>query len=539
MSDDSPSDDTQPTEAEILAALLRRLGDKPGFSSMSDSIAAINEITNAEDQNIDDLVGTIVKDFGLTSSILRVANSATYRVSSSGVTTVSRAINLLGFSTLREIALTVTLFSQMKDRSGAREIKDAFLRAHLAGSLAREAGRLFLPKNAEEVYVYALIHSIGRILTLLYFADEVRHIHDLIEREACSEEEAAQRVLGVGYARLGQAVAEQWRFPTSLVRSLQPLPAGPVQRPKTSEDTLWMLSGFGNELSAILCTQPKSGETTTPSQAGAVSALKERFASVMMFAGTELQSVVKKSFEDTRAFAGTLGVSLSQSDLFHSLHSWVEAGTSRESKYNDKTFSEPVSEPIQITDAAEVSGDEAQAETQIREHEYSALTAGISKLSNAIVSDFKLRDIYRMTLDVMWEAMDFQRVLMCVRDEDSGYMIGQMGCGKDAAMLVRKFRFPLKDSPNVFQLAISNGLDIVIKDIADPQIADKIPPWYRSMVSARTFTLMPLVIKGKSVAMIYGDKQEPNSIAIADRELALLKTLRNQAVLAIKHSDGE
>ena len=530
--------DTAPTtdpdaHAERLESLLRRLDDKPGFCSLSESITAINEITNSDDQNIDDLSAILSKDFGLTATILRVANSATYRASSGGgVTTVSRAVNVLGFSNLRDIAVTVILFAQMKDRAGAREVKEAFLRAHLAGTLAREAGRLFMPKSAELVYTYALLHSLGRILALLYFPEETQQIQDLINHEGRTEDEAARAVFGVDYAGLGQAVTSRWMFPSSLVNSLKELPEGAISRPKNEDDTLWMLSGFGNEVSASLSNQATtdaSGNERTA--ASELKHLRQRFADVMMLSGPQLHTLVQKSFDDTKAFAGTLGVAVSQSGFIKQVTSWIDAGPEDENK--------PVKPSPRIDDETTVhtnAASAAETRAKTRDTQHQTLTAGISKLSNAIVGDFKLNDIFRMTLDIMLEAMDFQRVLMCVRDEKSGYMVAQVGCGRDAAMVARKFRFPLKDTPNVFQLAVNNGLDIVIKDIAEAKIADKIPPWYHATVTARTFTLMPLVIKGKTVAMIYGDKQQPNSILIAERELSLLKTLRNQAVLAIKHS---
>jgi hypothetical protein len=64
----------------------------------------------------------------------------------------------------------------------------------------------------------------------------------------------------------------------------------------------------------------------------------------------------------------------------------------------------------------------------------------------------------------------------------------------------------------------------------------KIPDWYRKTVIARTFVLLPLLIKGNAVALIYCDRDKPGSIVIPEKELSLLKTLRNQALLAIKQS---
>ena len=45
-------------------------------------------------------------------------------------------------------------------------------------------------------------------------------------------------------------------------------------------------------------------------------------------------------------------------------------------------------------------------------------------------------------------------------------MAGRFGFGADTNELARKFRFPLVEAPNVFQLAINKGVDIIITDIA-------------------------------------------------------------------------
>jgi hypothetical protein len=116
-------------------------------------------------------------------------------------------------------------------------------------------------------------------------------------------------------------------------------------------------------------------------------------------------------------------------------------------------------------------------------------------------------------------------------------MTGRFGLGPDVDFLAKQFRFPLIEQLNdVFQLATGKGLDIIIHNIDDPKIADKVPPWYRSKIPAKTFVLLPLNIKGRPVALIYCDKDKADSIAIPEKELTLLKTLRNQALLAIKQA---
>ena len=53
-------------------------------------------------------------------------------------------------------------------------------------------------------------------------------------------------------------------------------------------------------------------------------------------------------------------------------------------------------------------------------------------------------------------------------------------------------------------------------------------------MTARTFVILPVLVKGKPVGLFYADRPNAGDIAIAEKELALLKALRNQAVLAIR-----
>jgi hypothetical protein len=113
---------------------------------------------------------------------------------------------------------------------------------------------------------------------------------------------------------------------------------------------------------------------------------------------------------------------------------------------------------------------------------------------------------------------------------------GRFGLVPEIAELARHFRFPLgAQMHDVFQLAVGKGLDI-ISDIDDPKIADKVPAWYRERIPAKTFVLFPLNIKGRPVVLIYCERDKAGSISISEKELRLLKTLRNQALLAIKQA---
>jgi len=57
-------------------------------------------------------------------------------------------------------------------------------------------------------------------------------------------------------------------------------------------------------------------------------------------------------------------------------------------------------------------------------------------------------------------------------------------------------------------------------------------------VNAPAFLLLPLMIKGSPFGLIYADKALPGSIELGEKELSMLRTLRNQAVMAFRQAGG-
>jgi serine/threonine protein kinase len=513
---------------DTLEFLIRRMKHKTDFPALSDSVSAINRLTGSDKESINRLSNTILKDYGLTNKILRLVNSVHYRRSGGGsISTISRAVIVLGFDALRNIAITVLLFEHLQDKGNARELKEAFLRANLAGCLARDASRQFMAREAEEAYVCALFHSLGQMLAQFYFPEEVSEVRKLMLQRNCSEEIASAQIFGLSFSELGIGIAQHWGFPPGLINSLRPLPEGAIRKPATHDESLRVVSGFANELCEAIASVPKEQRTD------ATRAARQRFVAAMQFSDNQLQAVLEKSFTELNELATILHVNLTQSPFVRNVKAWTgeakEVEATAEAGALERTL---LDDPV-VPDQGEPGEVNAYG---VPDAAQDILAAGIQDISNSLVDDFSLNDVLRITLETMYRAMGFERVLLCLKDPKSGVMAGRFGFGADTNEVARKFRIPLADAPNVFQLAISKGVDIIIADINDPKIAGKIPDWYRKTVIARTFVLLPLLIKGNAVALIYCDRDKPGSIVIPEKELSLLKTLRNQALLAIKQS---
>jgi serine/threonine protein kinase len=532
----APSElDAGTSKQSTLEFLLRRMRHRSDFPALSDSVSAINRLTNSDRESINKLSNSILKDYGLTNKILRLVNSAHYRQAGGGtISTVSRAVIVLGFDAIRNIAITVLLFEHLQDKANARELKEFFLRANLAGLLARDASGSLLPREGEEAFICALFHGLGHLLAQFYFPEEVDEIRKLMQAKKMSEDMAAARVLGLSFEDLGTGIARTWGFPPAIVNSMRRLPVGPIRKPAGRDEALRLIAGFSNELCEMIAG------STPEERTQAIRAVTDRFGASMEMSDKQFESAIENSSTALTDVAAILHVNLKQSPFARQVQAFAAAPTEGAPVGAKQSEEEAtlVNTLLGGTAVLGVGGEDGSGEKDsgATEDAQAILTAGIQDISNSLVDDVQLNDILRITLETMYRAMGFQRVLLCLRDARTEQMTGRFGFGPDTNEIARGFHFPLSYAADVFHLATSKAVDIIITDIDDPKIAERVPAWYRQLTTARTFVLFPLNIKGKSLAMIYCDKDKAGAIAIPERELALLKTLRNQALLAIKQS---
>lgn len=529
------SSDSRQSTVEFL---LRRMRHKSDFPALSESVSTINKLTSSDRESIANLSNSILKDFSLTNKILRLVNSAFYRQAGGGnISTISRAVLVLGFDAVRNIAVTVLLFEHLKNKSNAGLLKEEFLRANLAGILAKDVGEKTAPREVEQVFICSMFHNLGRLLSQYYFPDESDELRRVMEQKSCSEDAAAIQVLGITFEELGIGIAQSWGFPGLIVNSMRRLPDGNVRKANTAEERMRILSSFSNELCALI------SDADPASRDKELRRVRARYGDSVALSEQVLRETMEKSFQDIAHFAGIIGISLKQSAFGRQLQSWSAKPEALNVEESASGMSEDgIGSDTVLADAVPAGApgslpSEGPDDTISRVGSPEAiLTAGIQDISNTLVEDFKLNDVLRIILETMYRAKGFKRVVLCVRDARSNVMLGRFGFGPDAPEIAKRFNFSLAYMPDIFHAALSKGVDILITDTNDVKIASRIPEWYRKGVNAGTFVIFPLCIKGNPVAMIYADCDNPGEIVIPEKELALLRTLRNQAVLAIKQS---
>ena len=525
-----PSADAKQSTIDFL---LRRMRHKSDFPALSESVSTINKLAGSDKESVTNLSNSILKDFSLTNKILRLVNSVYYRQAGGGnISTISRAVLVLGFDAVRNVSITVMLFEHLQNKSNARELKEEFLRANLAAILSKDIADKSATRDAEQVFICTMFHNLGRLLSQFYFPDESEEIKRLIDQKSCSEDAAAGQVLGITFEELGIGIARSWGFPSLIVNSMRKLPPGTVRKAATTDERMRVLSALSNEL----CTMIAEGEPAQRRQE--LRGVTARFGQNITLSEQALLETMEKSLLQAAQFATIIGINLKQSMFARQMKAWsggpaaaaIDAGQTVVSDSAETVLCDVV--PAGAPGSPVVDG-ESEA---VAGNSEAILMAGIQDISNTLVEEFKLNDVLRIILETMYRAKGFKRVILCVRDARSNTMLGRFGFGPDAPEIAKRFNFPLAFSPDIFHAGLSKGVDILISDTRDAKVESRLPEWFRKGVNAGTFVIFPLCIKGSAVAMIYADCDHAGEIVIPEKELSLLRTLRNQAVLAIKQS---
>ena len=220
---------------------MRRMRHKKDFPAFSQTISILNQASSSHTDGLASVANVILKDYALTNKVLRLVNSAFYNRSGGKISTISRAVVMLGINPVRSIAAALMLFEHLQNKLQANQLKEDAVQTLFSALVANDiAGRQKTAKH-EEAFLCAMLQKLGKALVRYYLHDESQAIDNHMMTEKCSENAAASQVLGTTYHRLGMAVAEEWGFPDLIIKSMSPmdfdsLPEKPDDDDRTNHD---------------------------------------------------------------------------------------------------------------------------------------------------------------------------------------------------------------------------------------------------------------------------------------------------------------
>jgi eukaryotic-like serine/threonine-protein kinase len=520
-----------------LVALLNRIRHNDEFPSISKYIAEINKklSDNPDDCDASDLANVILNDYGLTSKLLKLANSVHYAFAAGKVTTVTRAVVVLGYAYVRMATISLSLFEHFKNKAFADELKEEVICSFWSGILARDIAALEKEIDPEEAFVCAMLSRFGKLVMIRYLPDEYRKIINRMNRDNCSEIKAVKSACGITYEELGKAVALQWNFPPQICNELQSLSKFDLQNNNQLHSKLSVLTAFIKELVKLI--QHEGLRNSDPSNQDMDKALQDllnRYKAVINLSKAQLVKLIKASVDKVQHHAQAMDFSIANSFFFNQLLGVVMPPAEQQARAEPTPSAVPASASFRLADTMDLK---MGAHGPVAANPIDLIMDGVQEISQAMMADCDVNDIALMSLEILYRSLAFERALMFIRDSRSNRMDVRFGYGKKYQNLIRSVGFKVQEAKDLFNLSVRVGKDLIMTDSSDPNIRHLIPEWYRRHIDAPAFIFLPITVQKVAIGALYADRKTIGR-PISDIEHRHLGMLRNQLVLAIRYRQG-
>jgi diguanylate cyclase (GGDEF)-like protein len=178
------------------------------------AVRILNAVQQPE-PSLRELAEIISSDPALTVKMLQVANSGFYSLRYE-VTSVEKALTVLGVNALKNIALSFVIAREMTGSSDRSFDFNFFWRRAVTFGVAAELLSNQIGFAHEDTFVTALLADIG-ILMLYQAMPEI--YGRVFEEKKLSGEKISpveKRLLGLNHAEMGSAILERWQLPPSI-----------------------------------------------------------------------------------------------------------------------------------------------------------------------------------------------------------------------------------------------------------------------------------------------------------------------------------
>jgi HD-like signal output (HDOD) protein len=196
-------------DSSELKALVQKVTDLPTLPAM---MATITRLMQDPRTSADELGRAISADPSLVSKVLKLVNSAFYGFPGR-ISTITQAIVILGFSTIRNVVLTTSVLKAFgKNGTAGVDVGRFWEHSLLTGAIARSLAMEREAHFIEETFIAGLLHDMGRIVLSQKLPDEFAKVLEA-KRNGLPQLEAEQQALRLTHGDIGGWLARKWNLP--------------------------------------------------------------------------------------------------------------------------------------------------------------------------------------------------------------------------------------------------------------------------------------------------------------------------------------
>ena len=219
----------------IKDEIINEIAELPSFP---ENILQIKKLCENPESTVKEISDHILTDPGLTTSILKLANSAGY-FSIKKVETIEEAVVKIGFKGVNALLMASGACSVMdsKYKSKYRQYdtiwRNSYKRAYYAQKITSKYN---LAKINEIAYLSSLLLDIGKIVLLSVNQDFISKIQEITGNNDMGNLDCLEELsLGMSFSYLGSLISKKWNFSDAIASTIEyskkPYMANPNYKP--------------------------------------------------------------------------------------------------------------------------------------------------------------------------------------------------------------------------------------------------------------------------------------------------------------------
>jgi len=448
--------------------------DMPVFSG---TVTDVTDSVNSDSSSASDVAHTILKDASLTGRLLKMANSLYFNPGRYTITTVTRAVMVLGFDQIRVLALSLILIDTLENDVNRKKMAEEMAEAFHAAVQAEGLARLTEMETPENIFVATLLSRLGNLAFWAFSGKKGQELQLLLDEGQLTASQAESKVLGFSLTELTKGLSKAWSLGELLEDSF---------KDSLNDEPEVKLIHLGKRLAEA------SKEGWDSQQAEQVIGEVSQKLDMKV---DDIESYVHSIAKQAKAITKDYGIIEASKHI-------PQASIPIEVKGDEDSLSlqsnESQREQAELEVVMQEDIDERD-EKLILQHDL------LAEISDAIHEKPSINVIIEMVLEGILRGIDMDRSIFAIISKDHKTLICKYALGKDASELAKLFKIDVSTKTNVFNKVITTHRGSLIP--SNPkEINGTINKNTLDSLGLPPYLIMPAVVKDKVIGVFIADR---------------------------------
>lgn len=180
----------------------------------------IGEVVHSKNVSVPQVADILRTDPSTSAKLLRLVNSPYFGIPG-GVADVARAIPFVGFNTLYQLVLSISVLDTLKGKDSIVDARGLWLHSLIVATAARELANEVKFADPGACFTAGLLHDMGKIALAKVDPSGLAAAFESMKRDGISLGEAEKRHNLAPHDRVGSRLARQWKFPATLATPIE------------------------------------------------------------------------------------------------------------------------------------------------------------------------------------------------------------------------------------------------------------------------------------------------------------------------------